>query len=533
MRQNFGKHMKVLLVLIAGGFVVGVFTTYGSNVSRNRQQQQKDLSGAVAVVNGQAISRQAYQTILDNQLEQAKQYGSIISAVQRAQMMGQTLDSMIDQQIRLQAAEKEGVKVGRRDINRKIDQMVEDQVNILKQRYAGKKKLSEDEIDSLMEKTPFTLPYQDSSGVMGARKITSLGELRDALRDQLDRNSVKAQLMIEGLDKLLTNRFSRVTDQEWMDSYRQVRARHILISNSKLPDEQARRRAEEVLRKLKAGGDFAALAREFSDDPGSKDKGGELGFFSKGQMVPEFDKAAFSLKPGQLSGIVKTQYGYHIIQVEETRQQLPKDFEKNKKKLRDDFARSQADSKKAQYYQDLRKRSRIVINDPELRGYEAAMDAFRSPSPSERDKKLVEAMRDYERATRDNNSPTAWVMLAQIHMQKGEKDQAKKIYESLLTGKDAIEDLDVRMALGQIYMDEKQNDKAVEMFKVASDLAFNNPQVSYQLVSDFKQLGRADLAAQEQKKVDEWMKQMQASQPTQTPPPSNAPAKSERRRAGG
>ena len=101
----------------------------------------------------------------------------------------------------------------------------------------------------------------------------------------------------------------------------QVRARHILIAVPQgadaATDAAAKAKAEGILKQIRAGGDFAALAKANSDDPGSKDSGGELGFFTQGKMVPAFDKAAFALKPGQTSDLVKTSFGYHIIQVEE------------------------------------------------------------------------------------------------------------------------------------------------------------------------------------------------------------------------
>jgi hypothetical protein len=77
--------------------------------------------------------------------------------------------------------------------------------------------------------------------------------------------------------------------------------------------EQGRKRAEEVLKKAKAGGDFAALAKQYSDDPGSGPRGGDLGSFTKRVMVQPFAEAAFSLKPGEISAVVETDFGFHVI----------------------------------------------------------------------------------------------------------------------------------------------------------------------------------------------------------------------------
>ena len=101
----------------------------------------------------------------------------------------------------------------------------------------------------------------------------------------------------------------------------QVKVRHILIAvpsgaDSKA-DGAAKAKAEDLLKQIKSGGNFADLASKNSDDPGSKVQGGELGWLDRGKTVPEFDKAAFTLAPGQTSDLIKTQFGYHILQVEE------------------------------------------------------------------------------------------------------------------------------------------------------------------------------------------------------------------------
>ena len=123
----------------------------------------------------------------------------------------------------------------------------------------------------------------------------------------------------------------------------EIRVRHILISTQPKPEtdegepnedsktkkpadkpktltkDEARKKTQDLLDRARKGEDFAKLATENSDDPGSKDKGGEYDFFARGKMVPEFDNAAFALKPGEISDLVETQFGFHIIKLEERR----------------------------------------------------------------------------------------------------------------------------------------------------------------------------------------------------------------------
>jgi peptidyl-prolyl cis-trans isomerase D len=97
-----------------------------------------------------------------------------------------------------------------------------------------------------------------------------------------------------------------------------VKARHILVMTQGKPADEVTKlkaKAEDLLKQVKAGGDFAKLAEKNSDDPGSAKNGGDLGWVVRGQMVPEFEKATFELQPKQISGLVTTNYGFHIIQV--------------------------------------------------------------------------------------------------------------------------------------------------------------------------------------------------------------------------
>jgi peptidyl-prolyl cis-trans isomerase D len=136
-----------------------------------------------------------------------------------------------------------------------------------------------------------------------------------------------------------------------MDNFRtpeRVHVRHILFKTTDKSDAEKKAllaKAQDVLKQIKSGADFALLAKQYSDDTGNAQKGGDLDWVVKGQTVPEFEKVAFSLKPGETSDVITTPYGYHIVQVLAHEQPRVKPFEEVKAQLTDDLRKQQVSDK--------------------------------------------------------------------------------------------------------------------------------------------------------------------------------------------
>ncbi len=149
-----------------------------------------------------------------------------------------------------------------------------------------------------------------------------------------------------------------------------VHVQHILLTTvgkTSAEVEEIHAKAEDILKQVKKGGNFADLAKKYSEDPGSKDKGGDLGFITKGQTVPEFEKTAFSLQNGQVSDLVKTQYGFHILKVLENEPAHTKPFEEVRDSLRAPLVLAQADKESSdtadKIATEVRRSNKVSLDD--------------------------------------------------------------------------------------------------------------------------------------------------------------------------
>ena len=172
---------------------------------------------------------------------------------------------------------------------------------------------------------------------------------RRLLREQYFEKQLKGVISEADAKKIYDQRVAQLKSEN------EVAARHILVDNEE--------KAIEILAKIKAGGDFAALAKENSTDTGSKEQGGFLGYFGRGQMVPEFEKAAFTMIKGQVSEPVKTNFGWHIIKLEDRRRKPPPSFDDVKETILNSLAVLKAQEVVAA----LRKKANVEYVDDDIK----------------------------------------------------------------------------------------------------------------------------------------------------------------------
>lgn len=238
-------------------------------------------SDTVATVNGTPIQMAVLEKnflLIERTYKQL--YGDAIMTEQidgksvRSIVLAETLENLIDDALITQKLEKDGFKASEEEVEK---------------RYAD---FTANELEKNADSKAF---YETNS-----------------IDKDFIQNAIRSQIYVSEFTKRINDDVllkSSDLDAKFKEYVVEVKARHILVEQES--------KAKELLDRLKKGEDFAALAKEASIDPGSAAKGGDLGFFKRGAMVKEFDTVAFTLKPGELSEPVKTQFGYHIIQVME------------------------------------------------------------------------------------------------------------------------------------------------------------------------------------------------------------------------
>lgn len=272
-------------------------------------QTPADPEAVVVTVNGTPIKEAAVAAELEKRIEAMKsrmQPGQEMPEAQKQQMRMGIVDMLVQQEILKQKLAAKNITVSEEEVMAKIEEIA---------------KANDQTMDEVKaEIAQYGMTFEDL--LEQIRPQVEMAKLADASMDD-------PKLVEEAKAFYAENPSYFVIPEE-------VRASHVLIKvEPTATDEEkaaAKAKAEEVLAKAKAGEDFATLAKEYSDDPGSKDTGGEY-TFGRGKMVKPFEDTAFALEPGQVSDLVETQFGYHIIKLSEKTEGGTQPFDEAKEKI--------------------------------------------------------------------------------------------------------------------------------------------------------------------------------------------------------
>lgn len=338
------KIVKSLLIsALAAGFAASAFAqsidveaghAKGGDAAKAEQSKEMAPDAAVAKVDGRVISRReldmAVNAYLANMSRGAMggQHSGQMQANDklRSEMLGQ----MVDREILFGEIEKHQYA----DMDKKVDEEF------------GKRKgmyPSEDEFKKDLEKNNL-----DEAGL---KKLMRRGLSLEAYVNQY--------VMGKGMaTEAEAKKFFEANPSYFVKSPEQVKACHILVATQKSDDQAkkdaAKAKAEEIRKKLEAGEDFTALAKSSSDCP-SKEQGGDLGYFTRGRMVKSFEDAAFGLNVGQLSMVVESEFGYHVIKVTDKKPGENLAFDEVKEKILNYLANKELDAK----VQELKKTAKV------------------------------------------------------------------------------------------------------------------------------------------------------------------------------
>ena len=287
----------------------------------------------VAVVNGNVISRTDLDFETNQYKQQLEQRGQAVSEAQLQEVQKQALEGLINQELLFQESQVKGIQVS--------EKAIDDRLGAIKQRFG-----SQAEFETALT----SLNLKESELKTKIKRGLAIEEL---IQTQIDDKVVISDQENEAFYK---------DHPEFFKQSEQVKASHILIKVEKDASDsdkaQAKAKIDAVQKKLKDGGDFAELAKEYSEGP-SNEKGGDLGYFEHGQMVKEFEDAAFGLKPGEVSGVVETQFGYHLIKVTDKKPESTVAYDEVKDRITEYLKREKTQKDLQLYIEKLRGASKI------------------------------------------------------------------------------------------------------------------------------------------------------------------------------
>jgi len=318
---------------IAATLLAMILLVAAGPAGAQKAASEKTASDEAATVNGTVISKQTLEREVRLFTDRMVRQGRQVPDVQVPVLRNEILDSLIDQELLYQDSQKLHMQVDKKTVDDKYDE--------IKKRFKTEQE------------------FKDAISKMDVTEAEIRTQLKKGLAiDELLKTKVVKDVTVT--EEEAKKYYDAHTDQ--FKQAEQVKASHILVQVA--PDAsdekkaEAKKKIEAVQEKLKDGEDCATVAKESSEGP-SKSRGGDLGFFQRGQMDKAFEEVAFALEPGTVSDVVETRFGYHIIKVDEKKPETTLSFNDEKDKI-EQFLKQQKTREKIQSYLDgLRKNAKI------------------------------------------------------------------------------------------------------------------------------------------------------------------------------
>ncbi len=324
----------------------------------------KVVDKTLAIVNGEAIMSTEFDDIIVPILDQYKHNAPAAEQTPEkiTDLKMRVLNQMIDDRLAKQEAKKKNIKVAKREVEQGISQV--------RQRFPNETAFNEELRRSNLTMPQFEKRIEDQLMVMKLVDQEVKSKTKMPTEDEIKAFYANVQKKMEGknlgLDKKSEDEIGTMAKLFKKAGAEKVRARHILIRVDKNATQKERadalKKIQGIKKQLDEGADFSDLAKKYSEDPGTKDQGGDLGFFSAEDMVPEFAKAAFATEVGKISGVVTTYFGYHLIKVEEKRAARKLTYEDLKNDIQDFLFQKEAQKNYEKWIADLRAKSNIKVN---------------------------------------------------------------------------------------------------------------------------------------------------------------------------
>ena len=297
--------------------------------------EKKSSADKVAVVNGDIITRGDLDRAMDFGKQQAMQKGQTLNDAQLAAMEKDALEKLIGIELLYQASKEAGGKIDEKQVDEKFAEF--------RKRF----------------------PTEDAfKKAMGEWHVTEA-----EMKAELQKGMVTEAFVVKKFVDKATVPEDKIkayydSNPQFFEQPEQVKASHILIKvkpeASESEKAEALKKIEEAQEKVKKGDDFAEVAKASSEGP-SAPKGGDLGYFRRGQMVKPFEDVAFTLEPGKVSDVVKTKFGYHLIKVIDKKKKLTIPFDVVKPRIEQYLKQQEVQKEVKKFVENLRKKAKIEI----------------------------------------------------------------------------------------------------------------------------------------------------------------------------